>query len=59
MTPEQFRSFIINELNAILSMPLAKIVQSKTQRALASAFIAYISVAPIEVIAEMQKHYKS
>ncbi len=57
MTPEQFRTFCLDQLSGVLSMPFANLVESKVQRALLSAAIAYLSTAPVEEIARMQAHY--
>lgn len=57
LTTEEFRSFCIDELNGILSLPLAVVIETKVQRALVSAAIAYLAQAPIGQIALLQSHY--
>ncbi len=57
MTPEEFRSFLIDELNGVLSMPGAWLVESKVQRAVLAMAVASVSSASIPEIARWQSHY--
>ncbi len=57
MTPEEFRSFLIDQLNGVLAIPGGRWMETPIQRAIMSMAVASLATAPLPEIIRWQSHY--